>query len=69
MHGIVSRSGQRSGADITGRYHHMSNKHLNCYSTEFEGRRKDRPADDIEQIRRLVQGMDGKRLRYQDLVG
>ena len=51
-----------------GTYHHMSAKHLNRYVTEFSGRHNARPLDTTEQIRRLVQGMDGKRLRYQDLV-
>ena len=51
-----------------GTYHRMSEKHLGRYVSEFEGRHNDRPADTIEQVRRIIQGMDGKLLRYQDLV-
>ena len=51
-----------------GTYHHMSSKHLNRYVGEFAGRHNDRPADTIDQMRATVQGMDGKRLRYADLI-
>lgn len=51
-----------------GVYHQMSAKHLDRYVAEFSGRHNDRPADTVDQIRRLVRGMDGKRLRYQDLT-
>lgn len=51
-----------------GTYHRMSEKHLGRYVTEFEGRHNDRPADTIDQVRRIMRGMDGKRLRYEDLV-
>ena len=51
-----------------GVYHNMSPKHLDRYVTEFEGRHNDRPADTVDQMRRMVRGMEGKRLRYQDLV-
>lgn len=53
---------------IMGTYHHVSVKHLDRYVTEFEGRHNNRPNDTIEQIRTTVRGMDGKRLRYKDLV-
>ena len=51
-----------------GTYHQMSPKHLGRYVAEFEGRHNDRPSDTIDQIRNLMRGMDGKRLRYRDLV-
>ena len=51
-----------------GTYHRMSVKHLDRYVTEFEGRHNHRPADTREQVRAIMQGMDGKRLRYQDLI-
>ena len=51
-----------------GTYHHMSVKHLGRYVGEFEGRHNDRPADTVDQMGHMVKGMEGKRLRYQDLV-
>ena len=51
-----------------GTYHHVSEKHLSRYVAEFEGRHNSRPADTVKQIASIVRGMDGKRLRYQDLV-
>ena len=53
---------------IVGTYHHVSQKHANRYATEFAGRHNSRPADTIDQIQRLIRGMGGKRLRYQDLI-
>ena len=52
----------------TGIYHKMSVKHLPRYVAEFEGRHNDRPLDTLSQMTALVQGMFGKRLRYEDLV-
>ena len=51
-----------------GTYHQMSAKHLGRYVAEFAGRHNDRPQDTEEQIRRMASGMEGKRLRYQDLI-
>ena len=53
----------------TGIYHWMSVKHLHRYVTEFEGRHNSRPMDTIDQMRTIVQGCVGKRLRYIDLIG
>ena len=47
----------------------MSPKHLDRYVTEFEGRHNRRPADTVDQMVAMAKGMDGKRLRYQDLIG
>ena len=52
----------------TGTYHHMSPEHLDRYVGEFEGRHNDRETDTIEQMTRMVRGMDGKQLRYADLT-
>ncbi len=51
-----------------GTYHQMSAKHLDRYVTEFAGRHNDREADTIDQLRRIVRGMVGKRLRYSELT-
>ena len=52
-----------------GTYHHMSRKHLDRYVTEFAGRHNQRPFDTIDQMQRVASGMEGKRLRYADLIG
>ena len=53
---------------IIGTYHHISPKHLDRYAAEFEGRHNSRPANTIDQIRGVIAGMEGKRLRYEDLI-
>ena len=52
-----------------GTFHHISPKHLDRYVTEFAGRHNQRPADTINQMQSMVKGLEGKRLRYRDLVG
>ena len=47
----------------------MSEKHLQRYVDEFSGRHNLRSLDTIDQMARIVRGLDGKLLRYQDLVG
>ena len=51
-----------------GTYHQMSAKHLDRYVGEFAGRHNDRPLDTVDQLRAVVRGMLGKRLRYADLT-
>ena len=51
-----------------GTYHKMSNKHLKRYIDEFVGRHNKRPSDTIDQMGALASGMEGKRLKYQDLI-
>ena len=40
---------------------------LQRYVAEFAGRHNNRPADTIDQMRRMVRGTKGKRLRYREL--
>ena len=51
-----------------GTYHWMSRKHMDRYVTEFVGRHNNRPLDTEKRMAKIVQGMDKKRLRYQDLT-
>ena len=52
-----------------GTFHKMSPKHLNRYISEFAGRHNVRPMDTVDQMAWMVRKMDGKILRYKDLVG
>ncbi len=51
-----------------GVYHKMSVEHLGRYVNEFTGRHNVRKLDTIKQLESAVQGMEGKRLRYVDLI-
>ena len=51
-----------------GVYHKMSVKHLACYVNEFTDRHNVRPLDTMKQMERVVQDMEGKRLKYEDLI-
>ena len=51
-----------------GTYHQMSGKHLSRYVIEFAGRHNVRDFDTLAQMTMLAKGLDGKRLRYKDLV-
>ena len=51
-----------------GTYHHMSNKHLDRYVSEFAGRHNRRPLDTIDQMANITLGMNNKRLKYQELI-
>ena len=51
-----------------GTYHRMSHEHLPRYIAEFAGRFNDRPRNTIDQMAAIARGLDGKRLRYADLI-
>ena len=52
-----------------GTYHKMSVKHLDRYVQEFAGRHNVRDLDTIKQMAALAYGMNGKRLKYRELIG
>ena len=73
VHGEVHTNGIESHwlmlkRGIVGTYHHISPKHTERYAVEFAGRHNDRPKNTVDQITDLVREMDGKRLRYADLI-
>lgn len=51
-----------------GTYHRMSPKHLQRYVNEFAGRHNIRPLDTLDQMRAIIMGLEGKRLKYRELV-
>ena len=51
-----------------GTFHHFSPKHLHRYINEFAGRHNVRDRDTLHQMALLAAGLDGKRLRYRDLI-
>ncbi|MDE0265034.1 MAG: IS1595 family transposase [Bryobacterales bacterium] len=51
-----------------GTFHKLSPKHLDRYVREFAGRHNMREQDTIEQVETIRGGMEGKRLRYRELI-
>ena len=51
-----------------GTFHKLSPKHLDAYVQEFAGRHNMREQDTDEQMETIRAGMEGKRLRYRDLI-
>ena len=51
-----------------GTYHSMSPKHLHRYAREFEGRHNHQADGDWQHMACLVQGMEGRRLTYGELI-
>ena len=53
----------------TGTFHKISTEHLHRYIGEFAGRHNMRNKDTLDQMAHVIGRMNGKRLRYKDLVG
>ena len=51
-----------------GVYHRMSPEHLDRYVNEFSGRHNARDKDTLDQMVGVVRSMEGKRLKYADLI-
>ncbi len=51
-----------------GTFHKLSPKHLDRYVQEFAGRHNMREQDTIDQMKSIRHGMEGKRLRYRQLI-
>ena len=51
-----------------GTYHQLSAKHLQRYIDEFSGRHNVRNLDTLDQMTTVAKGLDGKRLKYRDLI-
>ena len=52
----------------TGVYHKMSKKRLQRYIDEYVGRHNARPLATMTQIEITFRGMNGKRLKYKELI-
>jgi len=46
----------------------MSKKHLQRYIDEYAGRHNIRPLPTMIQMEKVTKGLDGKRLKYADLI-
>ena len=51
-----------------GTFHKLSPKHLDRYVQEFAGRHNTREQHTIKQMASMQRGMEGKRLRYRQLI-
>ena len=51
-----------------GTFHKMSPKHLNRYVQEFAGKHNLRDLDTLDIMGAVVLGMDGKSLKYGELI-
>jgi len=47
----------------------MSRKHLQRYIDKYAGKHNNKPLSTIIQLEKVMEGLEGKRLKYADLVG
>ena len=53
---------------LAGVYRKMGKKHLQRYIDEYAGRHNIRPLATIEQTDAVIEAMNGKRLKYKELI-
>ncbi len=73
VNGMVHTNGMESlwallKRGYVGTYHRMSPKHLFRYVNEFTGRHNIRELDTIDQLEVIARNMNGKRLKYEELI-
>jgi hypothetical protein len=73
VRGEVSINGMESFWSLlkrayVGTFHRMSPEHVHRYLAEFVGRHNIRDLDTIDQMGSVVRGMEGRRLKYEDLI-
>ena len=73
VNGMVHTNGMESlwallKRGYVGTYHSMSPKHLPRYVNEFTGRHNIRELDTIDQLEVIARNMNGKRLKYEELI-
>ena len=73
VNGMVHTNGMESlwamlKRGYVGTYHSMSPKHLFRYVNEFTGRHNIRELDTIDQLEVIARNMNGKRLKYEELI-
>ena len=51
-----------------GTFHKMSKKHLHRYVTEFVARHNFRSLDTLEQMKVMARSMEGRRIKYHELI-
>ena len=55
-------------SDIVGAFHHVSEEHLDRYVNEFAFRWDYRKVSDRERMVKAIEGAEGKRLVYKEII-
>jgi len=53
---------------FAGVYHKMSKKHLQRYTDEYAGGHNNRPLPTMIQLEKVAKGLEGKKLKYEELI-